>query len=401
MPARPGRSSRLAAGTVSALAILVVGVWLGGHPGWIPSGIRGTFSNEGRTGQFVQSVLNTVHANFYRKVSVTKLANAGLGAALASLGDPYTHYYSPSEYRAFQNESNPRVRGGIGVDVQANRRGVLITSVFPSSPAARAGLQAGEVITGVGSKPLAGRSPFYASSLITGKPGTQVALVLLDNGRRRMLRLVRETVNFVAGSGLLHYRGVTIGKLVFNHFSDGSGALLRVQVDKVLHQGARALILDLRGNGGGLLQEAVNVASIFIPDGTIVSTHGRTQPRQVYVARGGAISSGVPLVVLVDGTTASSSEIVTAALQDRGRAKVVGTHTYGKGVYQEIQTLPNGGALELTVGEFFTPNGRNLGGGGDKRGAGVTPNVYVVPGTNANVDRQLQVAERVGASEVR
>ncbi|MHB8693569.1 MAG: S41 family peptidase [Solirubrobacteraceae bacterium] len=401
MPARPGRSSRLAAGIASALAILVVGVWLGGHPGWIPSGIRGTFSNEGRTGQFVQGVLDTVQANFYRKVSVTKLANAGLGAAVASLGDPYTHYYSPSEYRAFQSESNPRVRGGIGVDVQANRRGVLITSVFPSSPAARAGLQAGEVIVGVGSKSLAGHSPFYASSLITGKPGTPVTLVLLDNGRRRMLRLVRETVTFVAGSGLLHYHGVPIGKLVFNHFSDRSGALLRVQVDKVLSEGARALILDLRGNGGGLLQEAVNVASIFIPDGTIVSTDGRTQPRQVYVARGGAISTSIPLVVLVDGNTASSSEIVTAALQDRGRAKVVGTHTYGKGVYQEIQTLPNGGALELTVGEFFTPNGRNLGGGGDKRGAGVTPNVYVAPGANANVDRQLQVAERVVASEVR
>ncbi len=132
----------------------------------------------------------------------------------------------------------------------------------------------------------------------------------------------------------------------------------------MLHQGAQALILDLRENGGGLLEEAVNTASIFIPNGTIVSTDGRAQPRQVYLAKGGAISTKIPMVVLVDHGTASAAEIVTGALQDRGRAKVVGTHTYGKGVFQEIDPLPNGGALDFTVGEYFTPNGHNLGGGG-------------------------------------
>ena len=115
------------------------------------------------------------------------------------------------------------------------------------------------------------------------------------------------------------------------------------------------MILDLRENGGGLLDEAVNVASIFIPDGTIVSTDGRNQPRQVYVAKGGAISTKIPVVVLVDRGTASAAEIVTGALQDRHRAEVVGTHTFGKGVFQEIQPLSNGGALDITVGEYFTP----------------------------------------------
>src|SRR6202042_2425232 len=159
-------------------------------------------------------------------------------------------------------------------------------------------------------------------------------------------------------------------------FTEGSGAEVRSQVQQVLHQGARALILDLRENGGGLLEEAVNVASIFIPDGTIVSTDGRAQPRQVYLAKGGAISTKIPMVVLVDSGTASAAEIVTGALQDRGRAKVVGTHTYGKGVFQEIEPLANGGALDFTVGEYFTPNGRNLGGGGVKQGKGIQPNVY-------------------------
>ena len=134
-------------------------------------------------------------------------------------------------------------------------------------------------------------------------------------------------------------------------------------------------MLDLRANGGGLVEEARLIASIFIAQGTIVSTRGRTQPSQTITATGDAISPTIPMVVLVDHNTASASEIVTAALQDHHRATVVGTHTFGKGVFQEEEPLSNGGALDITVGEYFTPNGRNLGGGGVKQGAGITPEV--------------------------
>ena len=206
----------------------------------------------------------------------------------------------------------------------------------------------------------------------------------------------------VASGRIVHYHGAQARRTSqLTSFTAGSGAEVRAQVDKVLHSGARALILDLRENGGGLLEEAVNVASIFIPDGTIVSTAGRSQPRQVYLAKGGAISTKIPLVVLVDRGTASAAEIVTGALQDRGRAKVVGTHTYGKGVFQEIQPLPNGGALDFTVGEYFTPSGRNLGGGGVRRGAGITPNVYACTNPRLAADTALAVAERTVAAELR
>src|SRR5205807_7304150 len=127
---------------------------------------------------------------------------------------------------------------------------------------------------------------------------------------------------------ILNYKGTKIGNLGLTAFTDGSGDELRADVRKVLRQGAQALILDLRENGGGLLDEAVNVASIFVPDGTIVSTDGRSQPRQVYMAKRDAIASHIPMVVLVDRDSASAAEIVTGALKDRGRAKVVGTHTY-------------------------------------------------------------------------
>jgi carboxyl-terminal processing protease len=168
----------------------------------------------------------------------------------------------------------------------------------------------------------------------------------------------------------------------------------------VLEQGARGLILDLRENGGGLLNEAVNVASAFIPDGTIVSTDGRAQPRQVYMAKGNALAPRMPMVVLVDQGTASAAEIVTGALQDRGRAKVVGTRTYGKGVFQEIEPLSNGGALDFTVGEYFTPSGRNLGGGGVRRGAGIKPNIYASTKSAAKTDTALTVAEKTVAAEI-
>jgi carboxyl-terminal processing protease len=169
----------------------------------------------------------------------------------------------------------------------------------------------------------------------------------------------------------------------------------------VLDAHARALILDLRGNGGGLINEAIPIASLFISHGTIMSALERGQPRRVYMAQGDAIAPDVPMVVLVDHGTASSAEIVTAALQDHGRAEVVGTHTYGKGVFQQTQPLNNGGALDITIGEFFTPDGRNLGGGGASQGAGIAPNVYAVDDPSSSTDEALAVAERTVAAEVR
>jgi carboxyl-terminal processing protease len=263
------------------------------------------------------------------------------------------------------------------------------------------------VITAVGSVSLAGRSATFASNLIRGRAGTEVSLTVLDGKHRRTFAITRQNLVIpVAASKLLHYHGVRIGYLALTSFTENAATELRLQVDTMLSEHAQALILDLRENGGGLLEQAVAVASIFIPDGTIVSTRGRNQPTQVFAATGGAISTKIPMVVLVDHGTASSAEIVTAALQDHGRAKVVGTHTYGKGVFQEIFNLSGGAALDITVGEFFTPDGRNLGGAGVAtghsvaRGAGVTPNVYAYSNPTAPGDKALGVAERVVAAEV-
>ncbi len=171
-------------------------------------------------------------------------------------------------------------------------------------------------------------------------------------------------------------------------------------------KGAQGIILDLRDNPGGLVNQAVAAASLFIRSGTIVSTRGRNQPTTVYTASGKVIAPTIPMTVVVDRGTASAAEILTAALQQRDRAKVVGTRTYGKGVFQESQPVDGGGILDITVGEFFTPNGSNLGGSGVAqgkdliRGPGIKPNYYVADNPSDPGPAALHKAESVLAGEL-
>ena len=407
MLSRRSQRPPIAALVAAGLVVLIIGIWLGGHPGWIPSSIRSAFVDDSN-GQIVNEELNLLSRDYYRPINRSQLLGKGLGAMVASLNDPYSHYYSASAYKSFLDQTNPHV--SIGIDVVPDPRGLRVVDVYPGYPAARAGLQHGDVVIKVGSTSIAGRSSTFGTQLIRGSAGSQVVLTVLRGHQTLTMTITRvDKVVPVASARLVTYHGTKLGYVVLTAFTDGSGAELRADVEKLLGQGARGLVLDLRDNGGGLLEEAVNVASIFIPDGTIVSTDGRSQPRQVYLAKGGAIPTSIPMTVLVNRDTASSAEIVTGALKDRGRALVVGTRTYGKGVFQEIEPMSNGGALDITVGEYFTPNGQNLGAGGGSasssevlQGAGIEPNIYVADtNPNAPVDRALHVAERVVAAQVR
>jgi carboxyl-terminal processing protease len=176
-------------------------------------------------------------------------------------------------------------------------------------------------------------------------------------------------------------------------FSEGVHALLREAVEKVQKEGAEGIVLDLRGNGGGLLEEAVLTAGIFLPKGeTVVSTDSRTQGHAVYKTKGGNLPA-LPIVVLIDRNTASAAEILTAALADDAGAKTVGTRSYGKGVFQQEIDLSNGGALKLTVGEYFTPSGENL------AGKGIHPEVRVRDLPETARDEGLERALGVLAAE--
>jgi carboxyl-terminal processing protease len=391
---------RLAVLTLASLLLLAIGLWLGGHPSWMPSALRSAFVNDSGS-RLMQDVVSLLQRDYYRPVNPNQLINKGIAGAVASLDDPYSHYFDPGDYRTFLNQSNPHL-SGIGVDVLPDAKGLRIVAVFPGSPAARAGLTRGTVIVRVGSRSLAGRSAEFSSSLIRGRAGTRVTLTVVNGGHRHTVTIRRANIVIPVASGrVISYHGVKLGYLQLTSFTGDATNELRSQLQRVLHAGARGLVLDLRENGGGLLDQAVGVASLFIPDGTIVSTAGRAQPRQVYLAKGGAIATRQPMAVLVDRGTASAAEIVTAALKDRHRALVVGTRTYGKGVFQEIEPLPNGGALDFTVGEYFTPDGQNLGGGGVRRGHGIKPNVYAQDNPHTRLDEALQAAERTVATEAR
>ena len=373
--------------------LLIAGIWLGGHPEFLPGPVRSVLVGDS-DGRLYQEAINTIEDNYYRKVNRGQLVDKGLTAAVSSLDDRFSHYFDPKAYTAFQ-EATEGAFEGVGMNVEAVPRGLRVVSVFERSPAQRAGVKAGDIITAVDGKRIAGRSTDEATTLIKGRSGTGVRLTVVTPGRApRTLRLKRAKVDVpVVDSEMRTVGGTKVAHVRLTSFTSGAHTEVRRAVDRLIKRGAKAVVLDLRHNGGGLLNEAVGVSSIFIPEGTIVSTKGRERPRRVFEATGTSIDPKIPVVVLVDRDSASASEIVTGALQDRHRARVVGTRTFGKGVFQEIRRLSNGGALDITVGEYFTPDGRNLGGGGVKQGAGIRPDVRAVDNAKTpHRDEALDVA---------
>ncbi len=378
------------------LALLTLGIWLGGHPEDLPTFMRSGFVADNDT-RAVNAAIETVSQDYYRPLSKRALVNASIEGMLASLHDPYSEYLSPEAFSEFDRAPS---FSGIGVEVSAAHQGLQIVRVFDSSPAQHAGLLSGDLIVGVGGRSIAGLSIASSRALIVGPPGSDVRLSIERHGKLRHITVTRETISEpVVASAMRTEKGLKLGVAYLATFSEGSHIQLREAIDRLLAHGARGLVLDLRANGGGLVSEAQAIASIFIPSGVIVTTKGRSEPTIVLRALGGAIPQSIPMVVLVDHYTASAAEIVTAALQDHRRAKVVGTHTYGKGVFQQLDPLRGGGGIKITVGEYYTPDGRNLGGGGVQQGAGITPEVLVSHGIDK--EHGLAVALAVLAHEVR
>jgi carboxyl-terminal processing protease len=203
----------------------------------------------------------------------------------------------------------------------------------------------------------------------------------------------------VVASQLRSSGGCQVGVVRLSQFSSGAHAEVYAALRKLQKRGAKVFVLDLRDNGGGLVSEAQLIASAFLKDGPIVTTRGRAVKEQTLRATGDPVVPTAPMSVLVNGDTASASEIVTGALQDRDRAKVVGTETFGKGVFQEVLELSNGGALDITAGQYFTPKGRNLGGKGVSTGKGIIPDVRAKDDPKTKTDEGLDRAMAVAGAK--
>jgi carboxyl-terminal processing protease len=375
-----------------APVLLVLGIWLGGHPSSLPEPIRAAFVDEDT--RTLDEALDIIEEDYYRQVERDRLVDDSVSGAVSRLRDRFSTYLSPDEYRRFRDSSRGEF-SGVGLEITEVSAGLRVGRVYPGSPAQKAGIRRGDTIVAVNRRSIAGRSSRESTALIRGRPGTEVTLTFTSDGRRQTKRMKRARIDAPSVTSSLRTEdGVKLGVVELSGFTTGAHGEVRRAIDRLRDRGAKGIVLDLRGNGGGLLDEAVLVASVFIPEGTIVSTDGRTRARHVYRATGSAIPGRVPVVVLVDDGTASASEIVAGAIQDRDRGRVVGTRTFGKGVFQEVRRLPNGGALDITVGEYFTPSGRNLGGGGTRRGAGIRPDVRATDNPDTRVDEALAVALR-------
>jgi carboxyl-terminal processing protease len=394
---------RNAGAAIAALVVVVVllfGVWWGAHPSDLPGFLRDTLAS-GSTSAVLDESVQRILDDYYVPVKRSDLVNGSISGIVASLHDRFSNYLSPQEFHDFVTSAAQQF-SGVGTNVVGSRRGLLVVEVFDASPAARAGIVAGDLITAADGQSLAGRTEAAATALVKGRAGTEVSLRILHHGRSREVRVTRAEVSVpVVASKLQTVGGKKIADVALATFSSGAHGEVRVAIDKLLGRGARGVVLDLRHNGGGLVEEARLVSSIFLADGPIVTTRGRTQPTITLTAAGDAISRSTPVAVLVDRATASAAEIVAGALQDRHRATIVGTHTFGKGVFQEVRPLSNGGALDITVGEYFLPSGRNLGGGGIKRGAGITPDVATTGPRTATSDPALAAALRVVAAKLK
>jgi carboxyl-terminal processing protease len=386
---------------VLAPLLLVLGIWLGGHPERLPGFARDTLVGDSE-GALYDEALDTIADNYYREVDKDKLFDKGMAAGVKSLDDRFSAYFDPKQYKEFE-EATDGAFEGVGMNVAEVERGLRVLTVFEGSPAERGGIRTGNLITGVNGTSLEGKTSEQATTLIKGPAGTEVTLTVVDGKKpARDVKLERARVDVPVVKAEMQEApdGRKIAHVRLAGFTSGAHGEVRDAVDELLGKGAQGVVLDLRNNGGGLLNEAVLISSIFVPDGTIVSTDGRARPKRIFEATGNAIDDKIPVVVLVNKESASASEIVTGALQDRHRAEVVGTRTFGKGVFQEVRKLSNGGALDITVGEYFTPSGRNLGGGGVKQGAGIAPDIKAEDDADTKKrDEALDVAVETAARQ--
>ena len=391
----PSTSRRLAywiTGAVAALVIFVAGIIVGGHPrqsglDQLPAPVRDVLVG-GSMGSLPDQVINILADRYRGPIDRPELERVAAAAAAASLGNRWTQYLTPDQYRELMRASEGRYTG-IGIRVKRRTDGIGITEVFADSPAATAGLVKGDVITSVGGIPVAKRGPEKSVLAIAGKPGTDVILgVRTADGTEKTVKVTRGdvTVPLVEGR-IAQGKGCKVAVVSLDRFDVGAGDAVRDEVTKLLGQGATAVVLDLRGDPGGLVDEAVNVAGDFLKSGsTVVSIKGRTTPEEVRKTDGDPIPADVPVTVLVDRNSASASEIVTGALKDNGRALVVGEPTFGKSEVQVTQRTTDGGAVKVTIAGYLTPKGTDIG----KKG--VQPDVQAVdrPGTSA--DEALDVA---------
>lgn len=287
-----------------------------------------------------------------------RVAYGAIRGALSEIGDPYTIFIEPPA-REEERQSLSGVFGGIGATLSRNEAGELRLDIIPGNPAEAAGVQNGDVLLTVDGTPILADMTIEAvAQLIRGEVGTQVTLTLIhpNQSEPTTITITRAEILIPSVNYRLLEQDPTIGYIQLTRFSGESSSEIEQAISALQEQGAERLILDLRQNGGGLLDAAIQVADHFLADGVIMYQQSQGESERVYEANSGNVAGEMALVILIDGGTASSSEIVAGALHDRGRAVLIGNRSYGKGSVQLVFDLSDGSSVHVTSARWFTPN---------------------------------------------
>ena len=306
------------------------------------------------------SILKELNRSYVDSLQVDRIMRAGIDAMLEEL-DPYTIYIPEEENEDLQMLMY-KTYGGIGAIIHKKKEdNVIINEPYAGSPAQKYGLQCGDEIISIDGVPTKGLESKESSDRMKGKPGTTVVFKVkkVHSGDTLDIPVIRERIHFPD----IEYAGMlddTTGYILQSGFTENVSAEMRHKVLDLKSKGMKRLVLDLRGNGGGLMGEAINIVSLFVPKGSlIVSSKGNTpESTKEYRTSTEPIDTKLPLIVLIDSGSASSSEIVAGALQDLDRATIMGKRSYGKGLVQSIRPLPYNGQMKITTAKYYTPSGR-------------------------------------------
>lgn len=304
-------------------------------------------------------------------------------AYLSSYGDKYTMYYTADEYKALKESTNGKFYGIGAVCQLSGEGGVLLVDVYDNGAGYQAGLRSGDRVVNVDGRDITDMELSSAVALIKGDKGTSVTLEVIRGTERLTFSAVRDAVEAKTVSYTLLDNN--IGYLSISQFEEVTTKQFKAAVEDLQSQGMKGLVIDIRNNPGGLLDTVVGMLKYMLPDGLIVYTEDKQGNRKEYKGQDND-EFNLPLAVLVNGNSASASEIFAGAIQDYGKGTIIGTQTYGKGIVQTVKPLTDGSAIKFTIAKYFTPKGQDI------HGKGVTPDMVVEYDTDADVDTQLDAA---------
>ena len=341
-------------------------------------------------------VLENIKKEYVDEVNQSEMMESAINGVLQSL-DPYSAYMSPELFKEMQTDTRGEF-GGLGIEIGMEAGVVKVISPIDDTPAAQAGIKAGDYIVKIGKEQVQGKSLLEAVKLMRGPVGTSINLTVRRKNVKKPLEfeIVRKIIEVQSVSSEILGKNKNLGYIRLKSFNENSDKQFLKTVKKFeKDMKVKGYLLDLRNNPGGLLNQAINITDFFLNDGEIVSTKGRkiSETRKFFARRGDEID-GKPIVVLINNGSASASEIFAGALKDHKRAIILGENSYGKGSVQSIIPLKNGGGMRLTISKYYLPSGKSI------SEVGVTPDIYVEEDNsdfqiNSEKDNQLNYAIRL------